>query len=87
LQPNEITEATTDLTEAYIATLSIEKSLTKKDRLLKTADAEGLRDERLHAFRAEVDSLLQRRKKIIMLAALITGGVLLLIIVVAVLLK
>jgi hypothetical protein len=30
-----------DLREAYVAALSIEKSLTKKDQLLKSANAEG----------------------------------------------
>jgi hypothetical protein len=87
LQPKEVTEATTDLTEAYVAALGIETSLTKKDRFLKAADAEGLSDERLRVMRREVNSLLQRRRKIIMWSAIIAGGILLLIILITLLLR
>jgi tetratricopeptide (TPR) repeat protein len=87
LHDPELAEATRDLTEAYVAALTTEKSLTEKDRLLKGADSEGLADERLSAIRSEVTALLERRKKIIIWTALISGAVLLIVIIIAALVR
>lgn len=87
LQEKEFSEATTDLTEAYVAALNIEKSLNQKDKLLKDAESENLSDERLKNIRVEVDALLNRRKKIIIWSAVAVGALIVIAIIIAILFK
>lgn len=87
LQEKEFSEATTDMTEAYVAALNAEQSLTRKDRLLKQAESEDLTDDRLKTMRTEINSLLDRRKKIITRVAIGVGALIVIGIIIAILLK
>lgn len=87
LQEEEFSKATSDLTEAYLAALNEEQSLSQKDKLLKEAESESLSDDRLRSLRAEVNSLLARRKKILTWTAITIGAVILVAILIVNLLK
>jgi hypothetical protein len=74
LQEPEHKQATSELIEAFVQVLSVEKSLNERNRLLKSAEAEQLRDERLAKIRAEVDALLNKRKQMLIKASMILGA-------------
>lgn len=82
LQEREHKQATSDLIEAFVSALSAEKSLNEKNRLLKSAESEQLRDERLTKMRAEVNALLNKRKQMLIKIGMVAGSALILFIII-----
>lgn len=82
LHEREHKQATSDLIEAYVQLLTIEKSLNKKNNLLKSAESEQLHDDKLTNIRMEVDSLLKKRKKLLIRLGIIGGAAVLLFIII-----
>ncbi len=83
---NELDQARSDLTEAFIKEINSEKSLRKKKDLIEEAFAENLDDNRLKEFNKKVNDQLDHRKKMIKKIALIAGGIVVIAIVLLILL-